>query len=82
MCEQNYYYIYDVDVNVKKCLTIDCTDYMPLYIKCHCIRISLSKPHSSVENDAVIHAQRTTVKNGIATHYCSLVWWFMYKQTQ
>ena len=34
MCEQNYYYIYVVDVN---CLTIDCTDYMPLYIKCHCI---------------------------------------------
>ena len=33
---------------------------------------SLSEPHSYVESGAVVHAQRTAMKNGIATHYCSL----------
>ena len=33
---------------------------------------SLNEPHSNVESGAVVHAQRTTTKNGIATHYCSL----------
>ena len=38
------------------------------------------EPHSNVENGTVVHARRTAAKNGIATHYCSLVRWFMYKQ--
>ena len=46
------------------------------------IGASLSEPHTYVENGRVVHAQTTAVKNGIATHYCSLVWWFMYKQTR
>ena len=33
---------------------------------------SLSEPHSYVESGVVAHMQRITVKNGIATHYCSL----------
>ena len=46
------------------------------------IGASLSEPHSNVENGTVVHARRTAAKNGIATHYCSLVQWFMYKQTR
>ena len=36
------------------------------------IRASLSEPHSYMESGAVVHAQRTAMKNGIATLYCSL----------
>ena len=43
---------------------------------------SLSEPHCNVENNTVVHVRRTVVKNGIATHYYSLVRWFMYKQTR
>ena len=42
---------------------------------------SLGEPHSNMENGMVVHMQRTMMKNGIATYYCSLVQWFMYKQT-
>ena len=38
----------------------------------HVVGASLSEPHSYVENGAVVHARRTAMKNGIATHYCSL----------
>ena len=35
------------------------------------IGASLSEPHTYVENGAVVNAQTITVKNGIATNYCS-----------
>ena len=35
------------------------------------IGVSLSEPHTYVENGAVVSARMITVKNGIATHYCS-----------
>ena len=44
--------------------------------------MSLSKLHYNVQNGTVVHAQRTAVKNRIATYYCGLIWWFMYKKTQ
>ena len=40
------------------------------------IGVSLSEPHSNVENGLVVHAPGNTAKNGIATHYCGLVRWF------
>ena len=46
------------------------------------IGVSMSEPHSYLENGTVVHARRTAAKNGFATHYCSLVGWFMYKQTR
>ena len=38
--------------------------------------LSLATVHKAM----VVHVQRTTVKNRIATHHCILVWWFMYKK--
>ena len=35
--------------------------------------IYLSKPHSYMESDALVHALRTTMKNRIATHHCMVV---------
>ena len=49
--------------------------------KCTCYIYYWSDPHSNVESGAVAHVQRITVKNRTAIHYCSLVQWFMYKQT-
>ena len=46
------------------------------------IGMSLSELHYNVQNGTVVCAQRTTGKNRIATHYCGLIWWFMYKKTQ
>ena len=37
--------------------------------------------HSNIENSTVVHAQRSKAKNGFITHYCSLIQWFVYKQT-
>ena len=51
------------------------------YVVYRLVGASLNEPHSNVENGMVVHARRTAAKNGIATHYCSLVQWFMYKQT-
>ena len=37
------------------------------------VGMSLSEPHSNIENGTVVNAQRTVVKNGIATYsrtYC------------
>ena len=31
------------------------------------VGVSLSKPHSNIENGTVVNAQRTVVKNGVAT---------------
>ena len=43
------------------------------------IGVSLSEPHSNMENGMVVHAQRTAAKTEIAIHYYSLVQWFIYE---
>ena len=43
------------------------------------VGVSFSKSHSNIKYSTIVHARRTTVKNGIATHYYSLVQWFMSK---
>ena len=41
-------------------------------VPCSFVGVSLSEPHFNMKSSTMVHAQRTTVKNGIATHYCSL----------
>ena len=47
-----------------------------------CIVIGASPTPLQRGKRTVVHARRTAAKNGIATHYCSLVRWSMYKQTR
>ena len=54
------------DCNIYHESLTDCQEFI--------IGVSLSEPHSYVENSMVVHARRTVAKNGIATHYC-IVWY-------
>ena len=37
---------------------------------------------SKMKNIMLVLEQRTAMRNRITSHYCRLVQWFMYKQTQ
>ena len=50
-----------------------------IYTQSHDELMDAELPHSNVENDMVVHVQRTAATNSIATHYCNLVRWLMYK---
>ena len=60
---------------VSKCFNRN-TVYL-LYV----IGASVRESHSNMENGMMIHAQKIVAKNGSATQYCSLVQWFVYKET-